>query len=84
MAVPSPKPWTYELYALLPEDGRRHEIIDGEHYVTPAPSTRHQKIVHRLAFELELALRAGGSGQILTAPCDVYFTEMDNVQPDVK
>ena len=28
---------TYDDYALLPEDGRRHEIIDGELYVSPAP-----------------------------------------------
>ena len=28
---------TYEDYVLFPEDGKRHEIIDGDHYVTPAP-----------------------------------------------
>jgi hypothetical protein len=28
---------TYEDYLLIPEDGQRHEILDGEHYVTPAP-----------------------------------------------
>ena len=26
--------FTYEDYLLFPEDGRRHELIDGEHYVT--------------------------------------------------
>ena len=36
---------TYEDYALIPEDGKRHEIIDGEHYVTPAPNTRHHAVV---------------------------------------
>ena len=35
----SPK-LTYEDYLLIPEDGRRHEIIDGEHYVTAALSCR--------------------------------------------
>jgi len=29
---------------LFPEDGMRHELIDGEHYVTPAPFLRHQEI----------------------------------------
>ena len=29
---------TYEDYLLFPEDGLRHEILDGEHYVTSAPS----------------------------------------------
>ena len=35
---------TYEDFLLLPDDGKRHELIDGEHYVTPSPSTRHQRI----------------------------------------
>ena len=30
---------TYEDYALLPEDGNIHELIDGEHCMTPAPLT---------------------------------------------
>ena len=29
---------TYEDFLLLPDDGKRHELIDGEHYVTPSPS----------------------------------------------
>lgn len=28
---------TYEDYVLLPDEGQRHEILDGEHYVSPAP-----------------------------------------------
>ena len=38
---------TYDDYLLFPDDGRRHELIDGEHYVTPAPSLRHQEIAKR-------------------------------------
>ena len=33
---------THDDYLQLPDDGLRHEIIEGEHYVTPAPSMRHQ------------------------------------------
>jgi len=29
---------TYDDLLRLPDDGLRHEIIDGEHYVTPAGS----------------------------------------------
>ena len=32
---------TYEDYALIPDDGRRHELIDGDEVVSPAPSTWH-------------------------------------------
>ena len=35
---------SYEDYALLPDDGKIHEIIDGDHYMSPAPGTYHQKI----------------------------------------
>ena len=38
-----PRKLTCEDYRLIPEDGRRHEILDGEHYVTPAPFLRHQR-----------------------------------------
>jgi len=40
--------FTYEDYILFPDDGKRHELIDGEHYMTPAPSTRHQRVSARL------------------------------------
>jgi hypothetical protein len=39
---------TYREYAALPEDGRRHEIHDGELCVTPSPSPRHQKVSGKL------------------------------------
>jgi hypothetical protein len=29
---------------LFPDDGKRHELIDGEHYVTPSPNLQHQQI----------------------------------------
>ena len=28
---------TYDDFLLFPDDGKRHELIDGEHYVTPSP-----------------------------------------------
>jgi Uma2 family endonuclease len=31
---------TYDDYLLFPDDGKRHELIDGEHYVTPSPYGR--------------------------------------------
>ena len=35
---------TYDDFLLFPDDGKRHELIDGEHYVTPSPNLRHQEI----------------------------------------
>ena len=35
---------TYQDYLQIRDDLNRHEIIDGEHYMTPSPITKHQKI----------------------------------------
>jgi hypothetical protein len=35
---------TNEDYVVFPNDGKRHEIIDGEHCRTPAPGTKHQRV----------------------------------------
>jgi hypothetical protein len=32
-----PRRWTMEQLYALPDDGARHEIIEGELFVTPAP-----------------------------------------------
>jgi Uma2 family endonuclease len=75
---------TYEDFLLFPDDGRRHEIIDGEHFVTPSPNTRHQELVGRLYFELELYIRGHrGAGRAFLAPFDVIFTRWDVVEPDL-
>ena len=43
---------TYDDFLLFPDDGKRHEIIDGVHYVTPSPRLRHQDLVGRLYFAI--------------------------------
>jgi Uma2 family endonuclease len=35
---------TYDDFVLFPDDGKRHELIDGEHYVTPSPNLKHQAV----------------------------------------
>jgi Uma2 family endonuclease len=44
-----------DLYA-LPDDGMRHELIDGALLVSPPPDTQHQLIVTRLARLLAAAM----------------------------
>ena len=74
---------TYNDYLLFPDDGRRHELIDGEHYVTPAPSLRHLEISKRLFLVLSDYLRARPLGQVFYAPVDVVPTDVDIVEPDL-
>jgi Uma2 family endonuclease len=73
---------TYEDYLLLPDDGRRHEIIDGEHYVSPSPNTRHQRLVKRISLAL-YPFESAGLGEVFWAPYDVVLSIFDVVQPDV-
>ncbi|MDP9122302.1 MAG: Uma2 family endonuclease [Acidobacteriota bacterium] len=74
---------TYEDYALWPEDGRRHEILDGEHYVTPAPTTGHQGVSGNLHLKLAPFVRQERLGFVLYAPLDVLLSEHDIAQPDL-
>jgi hypothetical protein len=60
--------FTYDDFLLFPDDGRRHEIIDGEHYVTPSPNTRHQDRVGRLYLAIGNFLAAyRGLGRLFLA-----------------
>ena len=75
---------TYDDFVLFPDDGMRHEIIDGEHYVTPSPGVRHQMLVGRLHFEIESWVRQHSrAGQVFLSPLDVLFTRWDIVEPDL-
>ncbi|MBI5242462.1 MAG: Uma2 family endonuclease [Elusimicrobia bacterium] len=75
--------FTYEDYLLFPEDGRRHELIDGDHFMTPAPSTRHQKIVGNLARFLGDHVALTKAGEVFVSPTDVVLSDLDVVQPDL-
>ena len=74
---------TYDDLVRMPDDGLRHEIIDGVHYVTPSPVWRHQRLVKRLLVALDTYLEVHGGGEVLQAPFDVVFTRWDVVEPDL-
>jgi Uma2 family endonuclease len=76
--------FTLDDFMLFPDDGRRHEIIDGKHYVTASPNTRHQRLVQRLFLALAEHLRAHPEqGEAFVAPFDVVLSFHDVVEPDV-
>lgn len=74
---------TYEDFLLFPDDGRRHELIDGEHFVTPSPNTRHQQVSMRLTRVFILPLENHPVGQLFAAPFDVVLSDVDVVEPDL-
>jgi Uma2 family endonuclease len=74
---------TYDDFLLFPDDGKRHELIDGEHYVTPSPNTKHQRVSGNLYFLIRAWLEKHPIGQVFYAPYDVVFTRFDIVEPDL-
>ena len=73
---------TVEDYMALPDDVRA-ELIDGDLYVTPAPTSRHQGIVANLLLILGPFMRESGLGRVYVSPLDVHLPSRDVVQPDL-
>ena len=82
MSVPVALRFTYEDYSLLPED-RRYEVVDGQLFVTPAPTPFHQVVLGRLWRLLVDFVEARRLGTVLLAPCDVVLSKFDVLQPDI-
>ena len=74
---------TYDDFVLFPDDGKRHELIDGEHYVTAAPNIRHQQILLELAFLIRRWLEDHRVGRVFMAPLDIVLSTFDVVEPDL-
>lgn len=75
---------SYQDFLRFPDDGMRHEIIDGVHYVTPSPNHRHQQLSGRLYYAIEDHLRRHSAvGEVYYAPFDVVLTNWDVVEPDL-
>jgi Uma2 family endonuclease len=75
--------FTYDDFVNFPDDGKRHELIDGEHYVTPSPNTKHQAVSLKLTVALAVYLERHPIGVVFTAPFDVVFSHFDVVEPDL-
>ena len=74
---------TYDDFVLFPDDGKRHELIDGEHYVTASPNTKHQTILIELAFLIRTWLEEHPAGRLFVAPLDIVLSNFDVVEPDL-
>jgi Uma2 family endonuclease len=84
-ALPNPRgvKLTYDDFVLFPDDGLRHELIDGEHYVTPSPSIKHQQVSLNISYAIETYLRHQRIGRVFYAPLDVLLSPSDIVEPDL-
>lgn len=73
---------TVEDYLALPDDVRA-ELIEGELYMTPTPSLRHQDVVGQVYVLLDTHARRKDRDRAFIAPLDVHLPSGDVVEPDV-
>jgi Uma2 family endonuclease len=74
--------WKAADLELLPDNGNRYEIIDGELLVTRAPHWNHQNVIVNLSVALVAWSRSTGLGKVSVTP-GIVFSDDDNVIPDL-
>ena len=74
---------TIEQLLALPEDGLRHELLGGEHVVTPSPIRLHQGVSTELVRQFANFTVQNPSFSTYHAPADVRMGSNTLVQPDV-
>lgn len=81
--VALPRRYTVADYDLLPEDGPRHELIDGVLIEMPGPTVLHQRLVGWLYRLMAGFVQRDHLGEVLLAPLDVELSDGRVVQPDI-
>lgn len=66
-----------------PDDKLRYEVIDGDLYMTPAPSWQHQEALMKLSLLVGAWVYGRGLGSVVQAPLGVVLDEENGVQPDL-
>lgn len=66
----------------MPDDGNRYEIIEGELFVSRAPSLNHQRISGNIFAALRNHLDQNPVGEAITTP-GIIFSDFNGVIPDL-
>ncbi len=74
--------FTYRDYLCL-DDDKRHEVLEGDLMMVPAPSWRHQDVLTKLFRALDRFVETQALGVVRFAPIDVMLSEENVVQPDL-
>lgn len=74
-------PVTYDIYAKLPDDGTRYEVLEGcLEAMSPSPTANHQSVGGQLFLSLQ---RCKSDYLVFVAPLDVILSPTNVLQPDV-
>jgi Uma2 family endonuclease len=76
------KRWTLDELHSLPDDGNKYELVNGELFVTPAPSVDHETILARLSRLLEPYVAEHNLG-LVYHPRAVFRFKDSEVEPDL-
>ena len=75
---------TWQDVQQMPDDGNRYEAIEGDLYMTPAPSILHHRVTRALYEALNPLLHKPECGELFWAPVGVEFPATgEGVQPDL-
>jgi Uma2 family endonuclease len=77
----SPRKLTLAQFDALPDDGQRHELVDGRLLVTPSPRANHQRASYHLALLLPPACPE--ELEVFYAPFDFRPNGQTVLQPDL-
>ena len=81
MAISVPR-YTLEELERFPDDGDRHELLDGFLLVTPSPRAVHQRIASRLHIRLVTGVEAPGYGCVVS-PGAISVPPYTQLLPDI-
>jgi Uma2 family endonuclease len=72
-----------EVFKMLPE-GTLAEVIENTLYMSPTPTSQHQRLVRTLLRKLDALVEEQKLGEMFISPLDVFLDESSNaVQPDL-
>jgi len=75
--------FTYDDLQLWEDDLKRHELIEGDHFMTPSPNLYHQIISMNLSWYIKKYVDEKKLGVILAAPADIKLSDIDVLVPDL-
>ena len=79
----SPPRTIMEVFKMLPQ-GTLAEVIENTLYMSPTPTSNHQRISRKISTQLDGYVTQHDLGEVFYAPLDVYLDETSNaVQPDI-
>src|SRR3989442_1606492 len=74
--------FTVEDIELMPDDGNRYEVIEGELYVSRSPGLPHQRVTANAIFIFKTYLQDNPIGEIIPTP-GLVFDRYNAVIPDL-